>query len=87
MRFLIDPVRIPNDGGVIAQILGSKARSDKDFQRVLAWLEDSIAENRKTLETINDDKALRQHQGAGQCLDEFLSTVSKASDVQRPFTR
>jgi hypothetical protein len=66
--------------------LGTLGRTSKSFQRTLAWLEESLRAIRKVNETTEDERRVRQGQGAGQCLDEFLNTVSTASDVQRPFT-
>lgn len=82
MKYLIDPIQ--HADGVTAQEIGSIVRVHG--RHFMALLEDSLARIRKTNETTADETAFRQNQGAGQLLEELLSTAAKVSgDPQRPF--
>lgn len=49
------------------------SRGDQDFQRVLTWLEHSLAELDRGNRVVQDGILLRQQQGAAATVADFLA--------------
>lgn len=52
-----------------------------DFHAVLSWCSSSLEDIDQTLRAAEDDRHLRQLQGAAQVLDEILKTAATATQV------
>lgn len=52
-----------------------------DFHTLLSWCDRSLADIDQSLRVTEDDRHLRQLQGAAQALNEILNTAATATQV------
>ena len=59
----------------------SSLGGNSDFEEICKWLDESLAEIRKSTDVTRDEVQTRWNQGASQAIDEFLKKKRSARDT------